>query len=178
MKRALLLYAFLFLSFSCLAQGNNRGIVQGKDWAYLFTTPTGWIWDSQSLVKQNIHGLFYKKGEKYNPQKLHIYINPVALPENTTLQELISRDIAGFKSEYNDIHYDVDHKKTLKSGKAVDIYFLNDGKSKYFQSICFVPFKKLVFIFVLSARSIEERRENITYYYELLDSFFTMEKQS
>jgi hypothetical protein len=172
---------FLILVFSAgilfSEQDKNGGIIYGKDWAYTILAPKGWIWDSKTLAKQGIWGLFYSAETKFSPTTLHMYINPVSVAKDVSLEEFIKEDISNFKRQNKSIDYVFENEYLSKDKKSLKIYRLDDEQKKYFQYIGFAKYNKTIFIFVLSARSADERMKNKVAYEQLFDTFLYMDRK-
>jgi hypothetical protein len=145
--------------------------VSAADGAYRITAPPGWVHDTRSMAKQNITGLFYKSGTRYKPGELHIYINPLPVPESEKLDTFIYNDILGFRRIYKNARYERDCLYRTARDYEIEVYRMDDEVTRYWQYIGYLKAGGMIYIFVLSARTPEERAENRKSWELLLDSF-------
>ncbi len=169
--------SIIFMLGTFLAFSQDSGIVYGRTWSYLISAPDGWIWDSETLQKNNIWGLFYPNGKKFDPTKTHIYISPVSKSRtgDVTLEEFAKVDINYFKD--NNPSALIKFVKFYEtSGNNTLIYSLEDTDKGYYQYLGYKVDNNCSFIFVLTERSIEDLESHKSSFYQLLDNFAYMDK--
>lgn len=181
MRKAFTLLSIILLSSGILfAQDGNSAIIYGPDWAYLIVAPDGYALDNRSLQKKGIWGLFYKMDQSsYQADKLHICIKPFQkggeYPD--TVDSLIRWDLGSalenipglVATYYKDIE--------LGDFTSCKVFKVDDDDRKNYLLQGYVTEKRASFVFVLMARSKEEREQNEKPYTELLASFVYMEKE-
>jgi hypothetical protein len=178
-KKATVLLALLLSAFLSFAEDRRGGLIEGDRWAFLVSAPDGWVWDSVSLRRQGIFGLFYKAGDKFSPSKLHMYISPTPKKPDgpATLIEFIQADEGAFmKSNHGSIVKDlapyspgIEYNFTLKD--------FDDRNEGFFQSLAYYEGEDVYLVFVLSCRSVQERERERASFLELLDSFTYIRKE-
>jgi len=178
MRKTYVLALFLILGIFPLA-GQNSGIIYGDNWSYLIMAPDGFQWDSTTLQSQGIWGLFYKTDQaKYNGNKLNMYINPVVKGNGypSTIDELIQWDTDFYKKNNPSLVITYYKDFELGDSKKARGYYFDDKQKGYYLLFSYITEEKASFVFVMSARSIEERIENENAYAELLKSFIYINK--
>jgi hypothetical protein len=170
----------LFVLFTIFIYSQDSGIIYGPDWSYLIQAPEGFKWDNNSLQKQGIWGLFYKADQvSYKGSLLNMYINPVRKGGDypTDLDALIKWDTEFYKQ--NNPGLVISYYKDFELGdhSIAKVYYFDDEKRKYNMFFGYVTEQNASFVFVLSARSIEERSNYEKAYSDLLKSFIYMNKK-
>ena len=173
-----LLALLVLCSFPAVAQ--DDGIIYGPDWAYLISAPAGFKMDNRSLQRQGIWGLFYKVDQpEYRADVLNMYINPVKKGGDypTDLESLIAWDVDFFKERNPGLV--VTYYKDIELGdmSACKVYSFDDESRQYFMLSGYATKTNASFVFVLIARSREERAGNEGAYEELLRSFVYLDKE-
>ena len=180
MEKIGILLALIACALPAQPQGNASGIIYGPDWAYLIAAPDGFKMDNHALRRQGIWGLFYKRDQpKYLADALNMYINPVKKGGEfpADLESLIAWDIAFFKERNPSLA--VKYYKDFELGDMglCKAYSFDDESSQYYMLYGYATKTNASFVFVLIARSREERAENEVAYEELLKSFVYLDKE-
>lgn len=179
MKKAILVILLLMLSLPAVFC-QNGGIIYGDTWAYTIMAPDGFVWDTTSLQSQGIWGLFYKAGQgKYYGNKLNMYINPVRKGDGypTEQDSLIKWDTDYFKANNPGLVITYYKDFELGDGKTAKAYYYDDDGRKYYMTYAYITEENASFIFVLIARSKDERTQNEDAYAKLLKSFIYINKK-
>ena len=137
-------------------------------------------WDSTSLQKEFIWGLFYKEDQsQYEGNKLNMYINPVRKGDGypTNVDELIKWDTDHFKSKNPALIVTYYRDLPLGDRNSAKVYQFDDSTRGYYMLYGYTTESNCSFVFVLIARSKQERADCEKAYAELLSSFIYIEKK-
>jgi len=145
----------------------------------MIIAPDGFIWDSTSLQSQGIWGLFYKDNQgKYYANRLNMYINPVRKGNGypTDLESLIKWDTDFFKANNPSLVITYYKDFELGNGNKAKGFYFDDENRKYYMIYSYITEENASFVFVLIARSKEERVDYEESYINLLKTFTYMNK--
>jgi hypothetical protein len=179
LKKVALVLALALSSLFSFAEEAAGGLISGDTWAILASAPEGWIWDNSSLRSQGILGLYYKKGQRFSPSKLHIYISPTPKTDNgpRTLSEFVEADQAAFMGSRPGVLV----KALEPYSPGLDYCFVmrdfDDSNDGYYQALAYYEGEDAFFIVILACRAPEERAAERGALIELLDSFTYIRKE-
>jgi len=175
MKRIIIGFAFLMLILgNVVSEDTNSGIIYGENWAFMFSTPEGYVWDNVSLQHEGIWALFYKEGQdEFYGSKHHLYINPIPKGNGypSTLEELISWDISYFQKNDHDLKISYYTEMQLSDTQKVKIYSFDQDVRNYYMYFGYLTERNSSFIFVLISRTKEEREQTRKAYFDLIRNF-------
>jgi len=181
MKRIIIgIVLFVLLIGNAVSDDEDSGIIYGKNWAFMFSVPDGYIWDNVSLQQHGIWALFYKADQEiFYGNKHHLYINPIqkgdGYPETT--DELINWDISYYKQNDPALKVSFYTEKKITDGHIVKIYSFDQKLRSYYMYYGYLTENNSSFIFVLIARSQKERKEKQQAYFDLIQSFKYLDKE-
>jgi len=158
----------------------NSGIIYGDKWSYVFSAPNGYTWDSESMQKHGIWGLFWETSQgKFIPQKHNIFINPIKKGNGfpSDIDSLIKWDIDFYIQNTPGLVVNYLKDFLLGDGKIAKAYTFDDKGKNYYSMSAYVCEENASFVFVLVDRSVSDRNSHLSAFGELLKSFVYMNKK-
>ncbi len=131
------------------------GIVYADDLGIVVGAPKGWIFDSQSGLKQKLNCVLYPVGKTWSSADEVMYVNFSKLKEGQSLEAFIEADIAPFKEKSAGLKVKEDKTIKLKSGQEAQMRLFSGDQYGNYEAIAYVEAFGSVGMFVLSSRTKE-----------------------
>jgi len=131
------------------------GIVYADDLGIAVLAPKGWLFDSQSGVKQKLNCVMYPVGKTWSSADEVMYVNFSKLKEGQSLEAFIEADIAFFKEKAAGLKVEKDNTIKLKSGQEAQVRLFSGDQYGNYEAIAYVEAFGNVGMFVLSSRTKE-----------------------
>jgi len=164
--------AAIFLMI-CAQLYSQTGMLFGKDHAFYFTAPPGWVLDNKSGVNQGVHMAFYPGGFTYKNSPVFAYGRSASLAGSVqTIEDLVKSTIQDFKDN-GSVNYTGRKEKTIQlpGGKTAEIYFYGGDRWGNYEAAGYILEKKTVNFLVFSSRYKKAFDDNIDKFYEILKSY-------
>jgi hypothetical protein len=159
----------LWLSLPCFSQEQKTtkdkeayqpteqggGIVYADDLGIAVSAPKGWLFDSQSGLKQKLNCVMYPVGKTWSSADEVMYVNFSKLKDGQSLEAFIEADIAPFKEKSPGLKVEKEKALKLKSGQEVQVRLFSGDQYGNYEAIAYVEAFGSVGMFVLSCRSKE-----------------------
>ena len=145
----------------------------GKDHAFYFTAPSGWVLDNKSGVGQGVHMAFYPLGFTYQNSPVFAYGRSASLlGEVKTIEDLVKSTIQDFRNN-GSVNYNGRKEKTisLPGGKIAEIYFYSGDRWGNYEAAGYILEKKTINFLVFNSRYKKAFDDNIEKFYEILKSY-------
>ena len=156
-----------------LAQENYIGFLHGKDHVYSLQAPKGWILDNQSGVNQGLHAVFYKVGGSWGKSPVVMYTNVLIkkYEEIKNADEFLKKYLPDYISRFEGNKVEKVEPYITADSDTLQVYHYFDNQYKNYEYVCYIDEEKTVVLIVFVAKTEELVKENIKYFYELIDSY-------
>jgi len=129
------------------------GIVYGDNLGIMVSAPKGWLFDSQSAVKQGLNCVMYPLGKTWNSAGEVMYANLSKLKDGQSLEAFIEVDTASFREKSAGLKVEKEKNIKLKSGQEAQVRLFSGDQYGNYEAIAYVEAFGSVGMFVLSCRS-------------------------
>jgi hypothetical protein len=172
-RKYLLIIAFIILSLTpCLAQ-NQTGMVFGKNHAFYFTAPQGWVLDNKSGVSQGLHMVFYPAGETWANSPVVAYGRSCTKDDQIkTIEDQIERTIKDFH-----LHGSPNYKGKrqpsifLSNGKEIVISYFEGDRWGNYEAVGYIEEEETINFLVFTSRTKSAFDQQISSFKRLLASY-------
>lgn len=173
MKTIALTLALLLHIASASILEEGVGIIHGKNHAFSFKAPKGWVLDNESGVGQGVHAVFYEKGGSWEKSKVVAYARAADRDGDIkTAADQVAKTIADFRKN-GSAKYDGKKMKTVKtkSGKEGVIYHFSGDKWGNFEAVAYFEEEKTINFVVLNSRDEKLFTAALPAFEELVKSY-------
>lgn len=164
--------AALFLA-TCVQLSSQTGMLFGKDHAFYFTAPPGWVLDNKSGLNQGVHMAFYPVGFTYQKSPVFAYGRSVSLAGSVqTIEDLVKSTIQDFRDN-GSVNYTGRKEKTIQlpGGKTAEIYFYSGDRWGNYEAAGYILEKKSINFLVFNSLYKKAFDDNIDKFFEILKSY-------
>jgi hypothetical protein len=157
----------------CAQLYSQTGMLFGKDHAFYFTAPSGWVLDNKSGVGQGVHMAFYPAGSTYQNSPVFAYGRSASLTgEIKTVEDLVKSTIREFKNN-GSVNYSGRKERTIElpGGKTAEIYFYRGDRWGNYEAAGYILERKTINFLVFNCRYKKAFDDNIEKFYEILKTY-------
>lgn len=150
----------LFLVISAIAAAQFQipeggGIVYGDEIGVVVSAPSGWVFDAESGVSQDLHAVMYPVGSSWANATEVMYVSIAKLDTGASLQDFIDGDIARFRERSPSLAVEASAPLELSGGKSAQVRYFSGDSWGNLESIAYATKGSSVAIYVLSCRTKE-----------------------
>ena len=154
---------------------NRGGILYGSNYAYGFSTPSGWVLDTKSGKDSDLDAVFYPAGSNWKDAVTVMYATATnkSIKGNETIEKVIEYDIWRYKSNSDNIKItDSDSLETSDHKWAKVKLFLDYNTGGNFESVAYIDEAKVVSVLVITSRTEDDLNNNLPKFKDLVRSYF------
>ncbi|MFH1177721.1 MAG: hypothetical protein V1750_09970 [Acidobacteriota bacterium] len=115
--------------------------------------PEGWVFDSQSGVRQGLHAVMYRAGTTWSTATETMYVNVALLEKGQTLDAFIGEDIARYKASSPDLLVRIGETIEIGPGSRAPVRLYSGDQWGNHEAVAYALGGSSVAIYVLSCRT-------------------------
>jgi hypothetical protein len=180
MRRSLLILLLIVFAFPvAFANGKDSlGVVKTKDFHYSLKTPSGWTADTKSGLEGGIPLIFLPQGKTWedSPVVLYSYVQP--LDSAIALFRIINDDSRRMSMSAPNLKAKHLQPSSIATRPLQVVHFISEAGSIYDAVAYIAETDTLIVRVVMSAKSLEDFKNNLPIFEKSLQSYnFTAERK-
>jgi hypothetical protein len=152
---------------------DNCGVLYGRNHAFLFCGPDGWLLDTGIMNERGIYAVFYPKGSNWDEarkSKSFMYINVVDMPVNDTVTTRMEADVK--EEQQFDAKTVASHAEPIRVGESsVPVLKFALGDSNGYEAVAYIGESKVLVMIVLSSKNEELFKHDYPFFEKLVKSY-------
>jgi hypothetical protein len=132
----------------------GTGMLFGKNHAFFFTAPNGWVLDNQSGVSEGVHMLFYPVGYTWANTPVRVYgRSRTKTPEIRNIQDQVEATIKEFHTRYKSPNYKSERQTPIQlpDGVKIEIYFFEGDQWGNYEAAGYIEEKETINFLVFNS---------------------------
>jgi hypothetical protein len=168
------MFALLLATLLTTAPGTPEGIglLHGRNHAFSFQAPPGWVLDNQSGLDIGLHAVFYPVGQTWRDSPVMAYAKVFTItPEVATPEALVADTLADFRPDSPLITATFKKSLTLADGRSASLYHFTGDKFGNYEAVAYIKERVTINFFVLSSRDKKHFTSSLTAFEALVRSY-------
>ena len=165
---------FLISSHSYAAiTEQGSGMLFGRNHAFYFTAPEGWVLDNQSGVRKGLHMVFYPAGETWEKSPVVVYGRSVQKDEKIkSVIDQVRMTVEDFRNSGNpNYKSEQQPSRMLSNGSKTEVFFFQGDRWGNYEAAGYIEEENSINFIVFNARSKPLFDKYLPDFYTLFSSY-------
>jgi hypothetical protein len=152
---------------------DNCGILHGRNHAYIFCGPVGWILDTGIMNDQGIFAVFYPKGSSWDEARKHetfMYINVVDMDVKDTVKSRMDADVKDEQEHDPKVIVKPAAKIQIRD-RAIPVLDFSLGENNGHEAVAYIGESKVLVMMVISSKNEEFFERDYPSFIQLVKSY-------